>query len=122
MRWAKASRRKRTTSRRKSQRPRRASFRPADRLGVRAGRLGSSYRPVFAKAAAQSAPIDAGKGFAMAAKGEGLVYKRLLVKLSGEALMGGSGYGLDMAVVNRLAGDVKQAIDAGAEIAVVVGG
>lgn len=56
------------------------------------------------------------------ATAKGLVYKRLLVKLSGEALMGGTGYGLDMNVVNRLARDVKEAIDAGAEIAIVVGG
>ena len=54
--------------------------------------------------------------------GDALVYKRLLLKLSGEALMGGSGYGLDMNVVGRLARDVAEAVDAGAEIAIVVGG
>jgi uridylate kinase len=51
-----------------------------------------------------------------------LVYKRLLLKLSGEALMGSGGYGFDMAVALRLARDVKEAVDAGAEIAIVVGG
>ena len=51
-----------------------------------------------------------------------LKYKRLLLKLSGEALMGGAGYGIDMLVVDRLARDVAEAVSAGAEIAVVVGG
>ncbi len=51
-----------------------------------------------------------------------LKYKRLMLKLSGEALMGGAGYGIDMGVVDRLARDVAEAVAAGAEIAVVVGG
>lgn len=51
-----------------------------------------------------------------------LRFKRLLLKLSGEALMGQGAYGIDMAVCSRLARDVRQGIDAGAEIAVVVGG
>ena len=51
-----------------------------------------------------------------------LKYKRLLLKLSGEALMGGNGYGIDMPVVDRLARDVAEAVNAGAEIAIVVGG
>ncbi len=57
-----------------------------------------------------------------AARGAGLVYRRLLLKLSGEALMGSGGYGIDMAVVDRLAKDVSEVVAAGAEIAVVVGG
>ncbi len=36
----------------------------------------------------------------------GLKYKRLLIKLSGEALMGNGAYGIDMAVADRLAGDI----------------
>ena len=51
-----------------------------------------------------------------------LRYKRLLLKLSGEALMGQGAYGIDMAVCNRLARDVREAVEAGTEIAVVVGG
>ena len=51
-----------------------------------------------------------------------LKYKRLLVKLSGEALMGAGAYGVDMGVVNRLAKDVSDGVDAGCEIALVVGG
>ncbi len=51
-----------------------------------------------------------------------LRYKRLLLKLSGEALMGKGQYGIDIAVANRLAQDIKQALDAGAQLGVVVGG
>ncbi|PPC87618.1 MAG: UMP kinase [Hyphomicrobium sp.] len=54
--------------------------------------------------------------------GSTLKYKRLLLKLSGEALMGKQAYGIDMAVVDRLAKDVAEALEAGAEIAIVVGG
>jgi uridylate kinase len=49
-------------------------------------------------------------------------YRRLLLKLSGEALMGKAGYGIDVDVVMRLCSEVKQAVAAGAEMAVVVGG
>jgi uridylate kinase len=49
-------------------------------------------------------------------------YKRLLLKLSGEALMGKAGYGIDVDVVMRLCREMKEATEAGAEIAVVVGG
>jgi uridylate kinase len=52
----------------------------------------------------------------------GLLYKRLLLKLSGEALVGANGYGIDMSVVMRLARDVKAGMEAGAEMALVVGG
>jgi uridylate kinase len=58
----------------------------------------------------------------MASGSGGLKYKRLLIKLSGEALIGGGAYGIDMAVADRLAADLIAAVDAGAEIAVVVGG
>jgi len=51
-----------------------------------------------------------------------LRYKRLLLKLSGEALMGKGAFGIDMAVAERLARDIAEAVAAGAEIAVVVGG
>jgi uridylate kinase len=49
-------------------------------------------------------------------------YRRLLLKLSGEALMGKAGYGIDVDVVMRLCGEIREAVAAGAEIAVVVGG
>ena len=49
-------------------------------------------------------------------------YRRLLLKLSGEALMGKAAYGIDVPVVQRLSGEIREAMVAGAEIAVVVGG
>ena len=59
---------------------------------------------------------------AAATAGSGLVYKRLLLKLSGEALMGKGDFGIDMSVAERLSREIAEAIGAGAEIAVVVGG
>jgi uridylate kinase len=53
---------------------------------------------------------------------EELRYKRLLVKLSGEALMGKGAYGIDMHVVDRLARDISEAVAAGCQMSVVVGG
>jgi uridylate kinase len=53
---------------------------------------------------------------------EELRYRRLLVKLSGEALMGKATYGIDMHVVDRLARDVSEAVAAGCQMSVVVGG
>jgi hypothetical protein len=69
--------------------------------------------------AAQPAPQPAA---VPAIKHAPLRYRRLLLKLSGEALMGEAGYGIDMNVVNRIAAEVRQAVDAGAQIALVVGG
>jgi uridylate kinase len=51
-----------------------------------------------------------------------LRYKRLLIKLSGEALMGGQGYGIDPAMVSKIAGELRSLRDAGVELGVVVGG
>jgi uridylate kinase len=51
-----------------------------------------------------------------------LKYKRVLLKVSGEALMGQQGYGIDPDVVNKVAEEIKKAHDMGVEIAVVVGG
>lgn len=49
-------------------------------------------------------------------------YKRVLLKLSGEALMGDAGYGIDPKVLDFLADEIKQVHDEGVEIAIVVGG
>ncbi|MBS0199525.1 MAG: UMP kinase [Proteobacteria bacterium] len=51
-----------------------------------------------------------------------LAHRRVLLKLSGEALMGDEDYGIDPKVLVRLAGEVKDAHDAGAEVALVIGG
>ena len=51
-----------------------------------------------------------------------LAYRRVLLKLSGEALMGDEDYGIDPKILQRLAREVIEARDAGAEIALVIGG
>jgi uridylate kinase len=57
------------------------------------------------------------KNLSMAAK-----YKRVLLKLSGESLMGDKDFGLDPKMLQQYANDVKQIVDAGVEVAVVIGG
>lgn len=49
-------------------------------------------------------------------------YKRVLLKLSGEALMGEEGYGIDPKVVEELAVQIKEIVNDGVELAVTVGG
>jgi len=49
-------------------------------------------------------------------------YKRVLVKISGEALMGTESYGIDTATVEGIAADLKEATDLGSEVCLVVGG
>jgi len=51
-----------------------------------------------------------------------LACRRVLLKLSGEALMGDEDYGIDPKVIGRLADEVMEARAAGAEIALVIGG
>lgn len=50
------------------------------------------------------------------------LYKRVLLKVSGEALMGDGQYGINVETVDRIAGEVKQAIDIGAQVCLVIGG
>lgn len=50
------------------------------------------------------------------------VYRRILLKLSGEALMGDVGFGIDPKVIARLAGDVRDLTGAGVQLALVIGG
>ena len=49
-------------------------------------------------------------------------YKRIMLKLSGEALAGEKGYGIDFDVVSRVAEEIKEAVSLGVEIGAVVGG
>ena len=49
-------------------------------------------------------------------------YKRVLLKISGEALLGDQQFGIDQKPVEMIANEIKIAHDMGAEIAVVVGG
>ncbi len=50
------------------------------------------------------------------------VFRRVLLKFSGEALMGSQGYGIDQEVVERLAEEVVEVRDLGVQVALVVGG
>lgn len=51
-----------------------------------------------------------------------LKYKRVLLKMSGEALMGDKGFGHDYETLKRFAADIKEVKDLGVEVSVVVGG
>ncbi len=50
-----------------------------------------------------------------------LPYKRIMLKMSGEVLMGDKEFGLDSDTVQRVASDIKQVVDLGMEVCVVVG-
>ena len=52
----------------------------------------------------------------------GLAYQRVLLKLSGEALMGNLAYGIDPGVVHSIAQEVKEIVTEGVQTAIVVGG
>ena len=49
-------------------------------------------------------------------------YQRVLLKLSGEALMGPGQFGIDLDTINKIAGEIKDVHELGVEIAIVVGG
>jgi uridylate kinase len=50
------------------------------------------------------------------------VFRRVLLKLSGEALQGDKSYGIDPKILERIAGEVKECVGLGVEMAVVIGG
>lgn len=50
------------------------------------------------------------------------VYRRVIVKLSGEALSGAAGFGIDQSIVERLAADLVATLKLGIELGVVIGG
>jgi uridylate kinase len=49
-------------------------------------------------------------------------YKRILLKLSGEALMGDDAYGINRATITRIVNEIKEVVDLGVQVAVVIGG
>lgn len=51
-----------------------------------------------------------------------MIYKRILLKISGEAMMGDKGYGIDSSTVDFIAKEIKEAVSSGVEVAVVIGG
>jgi uridylate kinase len=52
----------------------------------------------------------------------GPVYRRIVLKLSGEALAGSQGYGIDPPVLDRVGADIREVIDLGVQVAIVIGG
>jgi uridylate kinase len=52
----------------------------------------------------------------------GVKYQRILVKLSGEALMGGGDYGIDPVILRRIALEIQELLALGVQVAVVIGG
>ncbi len=52
----------------------------------------------------------------------GPVYQRILLKLSGEALLGSEDYGIDPQVIHRIAGEIGEVIKIGVGVAIVIGG
>jgi uridylate kinase len=50
------------------------------------------------------------------------IYRRVLLKASGEALMGAQGFGIDVSVADQIASDIVEARELGVEVGVVIGG
>ena len=50
------------------------------------------------------------------------IYKRILLKLSGEALQGDEGFGIDASILDRVALEIKELVEMGVEVGVVLGG
>lgn len=50
------------------------------------------------------------------------VYKRILLKLSGEALQGTEGFGIDASILDRMAQEIKELVELGIQVGVVIGG
>ena len=48
-------------------------------------------------------------------------YRRILVKLSGEALLGNEDYGIDPVILKRIAGEIRDLTQMGVQVAVVLG-
>ena len=49
-------------------------------------------------------------------------FRRVLLKVSGEALMGTQNYGIDVSAVERIAADIKEGADSGVQVCLVIGG
>merc|ERR1712227_1150525 len=52
----------------------------------------------------------------------GSAYRRILLKLSGEALMGEEGFGIDPKVLDRMAQEIKELVELGVQVGLVIGG
>ena len=83
------------------------------RIGAKRARAQPPGKPRMAKTeAANRTPTNK----------KGLVYQRIVLKLSGESLQGTQGYGIHAETVASIASEVKEVHDLGVEIAIMVGG
>ena len=73
-----------------------------------------------AATAAPPAPAAATAGSPVA--GRKPAYRRILLKLSGEALMGDDSYGIERATIDRIVAEIGEVVRLGVEVAVVIGG
>ena len=74
-----------------------------------------------AQPAAVAVPVAPAVSSAPAAS-RGAAYKRILLKLSGEALMGEDSYGINREVIDRIVAEIAEITRLGVEVAVVIGG
>jgi hypothetical protein len=72
-------------------------------------------------AAAVAAPLTAVAPAPVAAARKP-AYQRILLKLSGEALMGESSYGIERETIDRIVAEIAEVVRLGVEVAVVIGG
>ncbi len=73
-------------------------------------------------AAASAATLDPAPLAPAGAAAEKPAYRRILVKLSGEALMGDYAYGIKREVIDRIVAEIGDVVRAGVEVAIVIGG
>lgn len=92
--------------------------RPADPVPAAEALLDVGVRAVAAEVARKTGPIS----YPRAPLAPGVKYRRVLLKLSGEALMGEKGYGIDPPVLSQLADEIIDVHSLGVEIALVIGG
>jgi uridylate kinase len=92
-----------------------------DRPAALAAQLEVEAVAAGAPAAAAAAPA-AGEAAAPAHRPGGAAYRRILLKLSGEALMGEKGFGIDERVVAQIADELREVHATGVQIAIVIGG
>jgi hypothetical protein len=86
--------------------------------------------PPDTAAAAAAAPVTSASATAEvarvaqhpAARAGTPAYRRILLKLSGEALMGESSYGIERATIDRIVAEVADVVRLGVQVAVVIGG
>src|SRR5690349_19213436 len=124
MSWAKASRRRAETSPQKSPRWQKCSKGGAD-PAREAPAFESRLHWKFQGEQSMNAPIATAPLAPVASAVKPAnepAYKRILVKLSGEALMGESAYGIERETIDRIVYEIADVLRAGVQVAIVIGG